>query len=245
MNVKGMIDNVAREVGENKSTLLTIGAVLGVAATAVTTIIGSFKAKELMDNHEGKIEFNTVIALGKCYIVPLVLAGGTIICIVCAHKTDAAKYAALAAVYASDSKKVDSLVKKIENKSDKEPCDTDAAKQAVVQVADGSSDELRFWDEYLGRFVKTNFRELQQATENLNNEVHGTNGGVGVLRDFYREISDVDHNADVICGDCSIGWNNEDGIIGLEYDGALDDNLKPYVIYRFNQEPHRTNESMY
>lgn len=245
MNVKGMIENVAREAGENKSTILTIGALLGVGVTMVTTIVGSFKAKELMDNHEGPIELNTVIALGKCYIVPLVLAGGTITCIVCAHKTDAAKYAALAAVYASDSKKVDHLVKKIEGKTDEKQSEQNSTEKQTVQIADGSSTELRFWDEYLGRFVKTNFKELQYAIDNLNNELHGENGGTVPVRSFYHELYDVDDNAEVICGDCGTGWNSEDGIISLEYDGALDDNLKPYVIYRFNQEPHRTSESMY
>lgn len=240
MDIKRMIKNVGEEVVEHKSTMFTVLGAIGCVASVGFAIADTFKCKEILDEHEGKITKEDALDVGKCYVRTSVSLAATVTCVVLAHKADAAKYAALAALYASDSKKLDSLLSKSKILSDEEAKDIETkiseerlTVEEDTEIRDGN-EKMVVYDRYLGRFLKVSMDDLDHALDAVNTTL--IDEGRCAISVFYDSLG-VEY-PDAIEYE---GWNSTNGAVGLEYDAYCDSNRKLYLMYSFKYRPETLN----
>lgn len=227
MEIKETIQNVTENLGDNKGAILTVVAVLGTLATAVLTVRATLKAKESIDEHGGIINKEVATDIVKAVAPAAAMLTVTIISEVAAHKADVAKYAALAAVVA-DSKKVEQITKKVTGK--------DIKAKAEECNATISKSKERWYDAYSGLWFETDLQTLLDAISDVKN-VYAEMPFKGYVSvdNFYNRITD-----NIPASMQNSEWDAEDGIVDLEFDAALDENLIPYRIFRFSIDPkHR------
>ena len=238
-NVTSVLKDVAKETGENKSTILVCGAVIGTICTVATTVKGSFEAKTIMDENKEHVTTDVWLDVCKCYIPSVLCTTATIACIICAQKENATKYAALTALYASDSKKIDDISKKMkktmglrESETKKfETENTESQYKNIQKIVFDDGQKVRFYDEFCGRFVDATYESLDMAVLAVNADL--MSDGYAKLEVFYSGL-----NTD-FCAPSqeAYGWTCDVGPLMLNYEGALDENNRPYVIFSFNNEP--------
>lgn len=233
MSVKEKMSNFSKELineaSENKSTILTILAVAGVAGTLVTSTIAALKTKEKIDAANGAINKDNIGDIVKYYIPVALSTGVTITCVICAHKADMAKYAALAAVYASDSKKLESLSKEI---SDRITDKTVKSERDIPVNNDSVDEKFQFYDTFTGTYIWTSYRKLLEACNCINELLHDE---INVhCKDFYDILS---HETGESINDADYYWNHNDGALSLEFGAMLNDNFEMYRTVKFSRNP--------
>lgn len=89
----------------DKSTLISVGASLGVVGTAVATAFAVPKAQRILNEEEAKkgeslTTKEKIVATADCYIPPILLGTGTIVCILGANVLNKKRQASLISSYA-------------------------------------------------------------------------------------------------------------------------------------------------
>lgn len=153
MNKVGILTRVLNFVEENSTTVLTVGAVVGVVATAVTSWYAAKKTKEIRQEL-GKDASKAAVAkkAWPYYVAPVILGCLTIAGIILLNIEHNKKYAALLGAYTlvkADKEKLGNKVKQLvgEEKANqiKESLgikteDTEATKEAETKVIEGANE---------------------------------------------------------------------------------------------------------
>lgn len=257
-----MVNNVVTKLGENKGGILTGVTIVGAIATTALTALATWKIKTIIDKNDGVIDKNVVKDCVKVSVLPAGALLITVFSAAGAHKAEVAKYGALAALYASDSKKIEDLSKKLVNKNDTiETKDGKLVKKTAsdeVAVANKSSvyegeeniidvdnktlnKKIKILDKYTGQELDCSINDILRAVNNTNETLFGESDRysddirrVYAWDTFYEDLG-VELRGSV---NKSAGWTEDDGHIAVTFDGAIDDNMQLYYTFRFNTEPH-------
>ncbi len=256
-----MLNNVATKLGENKGGILTGVTIVGAIATTALTALATWKIKTIIDKNDGVIDKNVVKDCVKVSVLPAGALLITVFSAAGAHKAEVAKYGALAALYASDSKKIEDLTKKLGKKEvitvDK---DGNLVKDEILvkdkKLAYGGEDpkilddtispkerekKRKIYDEYLGQFLECSINDIIKALNHTNemlndekNQLTGEIARIYAFDAFYEDLGVEIRGSK----NKSIGWTEDDGYITPEFDGAIDDNFQLYYTFKFSTEPH-------
>jgi len=258
--IKGMQQQAGRFFTENSSVLLTAAGVVGTVATGVLAGRGGFKAnqvisqaqleKHAMLEHEAnqlnvdvpsfppkltKVELLTVV--GPHILPPIVTGAATITAIIFAHRMNAQKIAALAAVYGLAERNLSEYKEKAAEKltgPKRDQIDTVLAQTAgnktpgheVLVIGDG---EALCFDKANGRYFKSTMETIKAAVNATNSEIN--NHGHANASYFYEELS-----LDATTWSDMMGWN-QDHMVELTYSSVLTDDGKPCIAIDFKQFP--------
>lgn len=228
-NVKQSLKKVTKKVDDNKSTLLMYGGISGVIGIGLTGISGGMKAKEIIDEADGKITKEVAIDIAKCFVPCGVATVGTILCIFGMRKEYVSQIATLAAIRAADSGSVGNALLKAPE------AEVESATEAVRtdSEAANTSKKLKIYDEFNERFIETTVMDLDDARDEVNQEFLAGSGSVEASI-FYEHLLDGYCVPESIDG---LSWFSEDGILKIEYGSRLDENMKPYLTFRFDRNP--------
>jgi len=260
MKVKEFVTEVATKASDNKGGILTGVTIFGAVVTTALTAVATWKIKEIIDKNDGVIDKNVVKDCVKVTVLPAGALLITVFSAAGAHKAEVAKYGALAALYASDSKKIEDLTKKLGKKENGVTVDKDGKlvkENSVAEVTnkssayDGDTNELnvdqkvlnkkiKILDKYTGQEIDCSINDILRAVkatndilfdkDPYNDEIHK----VYAWDSFYEELG-VELRGSV---NKSAGWTTDDGLINVTFDGAIDDNMQLYYTFKFNTDPH-------
>lgn len=229
--IKDFTKDVVKEAGENKSALYACGAIACLTGTLVTTIIATYRLKEILDENDGKVDKHTAMKIGKLYFIPVAFTIGGVICIVSEHKADVAKYTALLAAHAVDSKTLDNKLKegKEEKISEVKGAPKNDKEKDISCYRAG--DTTKIWDEHHKRFLITSIDSLIEACSEANEELIGND--VVTVNSFYEYL---DYFGESCCtdNDYNEGWKGHPVSIEL---GSHYFNGETYLSFNFKYAP--------
>ena len=212
---------IGRQVGQftmrNAPTILTVSAVCGVGATAVSTGMASVKASRILEQMEYQSDTKPttmakVKAVAPSFVVPALMCGTTIACVLFAHNIHVHRQAALAAAYSlADSRYKeyrDKVIEEIGEKKENRLHDEIAQKHVnenppspnglnVIQTKFGN---VLFMDSYTSRYFYSSYEAVETAKIELSKKIRNENSAS--LNDWYDEL-EIPHAG---CGD-ELGWN--------------------------------------
>ena len=225
--------------------ILSVVAVIGVAATAVTTANATVKATKIVSSkREVMTKKDVVKATWHCYIPPAVAFVTTSVCILGAAALNRKQQVSLTSAYAL----IDSQFKEYKNKV-KEIYGEEAHRKILMSLGAeksknpdliaydyfgcsdldfGSSDEVEhlFYDEFSERYFTSTIDKVLQAEYHLNRNL--ALGGIMTLNDWF-EFLGLEKSPD---GD-TLGWSVCDNYYWLDFNHSktvLDDGLECYLI---------------
>lgn len=256
MKMTETLTKIANTTNQNKGTIFTIGACVGVVGTVIFSALGAIRAKQHLDEADGVVTKETVGKVAIDIAPAAITAGLTITCVILAHKTEVAKYAAIAAVYAKDSKTVESITSKVKIDKDgnitidpKDKVDTNTDEifnknGEVLTEEVATLGTLRIFDRYSGQWYDCTIEDIRRAVRRTNDELLAacSNYGIGVYAadTFYYDMQSYAHNGGITKPELleGMGWTGDDGAVEVEFDAELDDNLRPYYTINFITKPH-------
>lgn len=242
MNVKSFIEHNAAEI------LGGLGCVFFVGG-AVKCVFDTKTALELIDIRKkelgvDKLDFKeTVKTAWKAYIPTAGLEVAGVACVVSSLTKSHKDAAALSSVYALSETAFkdyrDQVVKSIGEKKEKEIRDTVAQQKVLTNppkdiIMTGNGDQL-CKDSFTGRYFESSVEKIQQAINELNDELlNGVDGSV-TINDFYYRIG----LEDVKNGD-DIGWDyGLYGLIKVDFDATLTPDKRPCLVVDFDKNRPR------
>jgi hypothetical protein len=194
---------------DNSPTLLSAVAVTGACATAYLTGKATFRAAEIIAEHEETLEkfekppydLDTKAKaklVWKEYIPPAAVLGGTVVCIVMANSISASRMAALAAAYKVSEKQYNEYRDKVkemfgEKKDDevKDAIHADVIARHPMPDDDDfgfTSPGIRQWcfDIYSGRYFKSDMQTIRAIANDINLQM--IDDTYVRLTDFYDRL---------------------------------------------------------
>ena len=194
-------------VSENATTLLTAGGVVGTVATAVLTGRATFKAAEIIRDHEvelvveadghtmGLSNWERTRLVWPLYIPPVLTGGATIGSIVMANRMSAQKAAALAAAYGLAERNLSEYKEKVAEKitgPKKQQIDDEIAQDQVNRTPGGENlvivegGDVLCFDRVTGRYFKSSMEKIKKAVNATNAEILRHNSATASF--FYDEL---------------------------------------------------------
>lgn len=199
----GLLSKAVDFVAEHSTTILTVGAVVGVVGTAVTSWYAAKKTKEIKEDiEEEKGEEPTKSEVMKeawpYYVAPITLGTLTIVSIIALNAEHDKKYAALLGAYTlakADKEKADKKLKEMvgKEKADqikeslgiKKDIPDDADADLIVPKDDKKSYEKEWWvDTETGVRFWASEHDIDVATVYMSEMVSGEEEPT--LVDFYE-----------------------------------------------------------
>lgn len=184
---------------------------------------------------------DVVKATWKCYIPTVLIGSGSIICLVCAHSTNARRNAALAAAYSlSETALKEYQAKVIETIGEKkEQAIQDAVNKDRVAANPPTTQEIIItshgdtlcYDHWSGRYFKSDVEKIRKAANKVSrrmlDEVYIS------LNDFYSELG----LSETRLGD-ELGWNvNREGFVEVKIGATLADGDIPCIVLDYVNAP--------
>lgn len=227
--------------------LMSIG-ISGFIAGSVLTVGATAKAVRLIDSEKKQLKRNlttkeVVKLCWKCYIPPVIAMAASAPCIIIGNSINNKRNTALAAAYTlaetslqtfkeETSKAIgDEKFKELEEKITQKKVEEAPSKNTVVLSCDG---DTLFYDEYSGRYFKSNWNTLQRIANELNAKaISGCD--VITLSDWYGEIG-----LDTILNSDNIGWsifNGTKGLIDISLDSCITPENQPCGVIHYINEP--------
>jgi len=237
-------------LADNSPAILTALAVAGTATTAYLTGRASFKAAQLLDDHETRVIRDNeeplttkekVYFTWSLFIPPAVAGTATIAAIILANRIGARRAAALLAAYAISERAYEEYKDKIIDKigARKESTYRDEIAQDRVTRHPPPSDLI--WDEetnsvlccdlFTGRYFFSDMESLRRAQNDINYEIN--NSYYASLTDFYERVG-----LDKTSMSDDFGWN-ADKLLELHFSTALTPSGRPCLTFDFKVMPIR------
>jgi hypothetical protein len=221
------------------STVLTVGACVGVAVTGYLAAQAGAKAEQSARNAtESGAELTTtdyIRVTCKDYIPPVISGATTIGCIISAHMIDKKQIASLAAAYAVLVQSFQKYRAKVQERygdgADAE-VRQEIAEETMVETKPAAPEDgkLLFFDEWSNRYYEKTMSEMLYAEYHFNRNY--ILRGYASLNEFYAFL-DV---PPVPEGD-AVGWSFDNGVeMGYEWvdfhhtKNELDDGLEVYIL---------------
>jgi hypothetical protein len=248
------LSDVLRRTGtvlaKNSPGILTGLAVAGTVATAYLTGRASFKAAQILDDHETRVirdheepltAKEKVYYTWKLFIPGTAVGTGTIAAIILANRIGARRAAALLAAYAISERAYeeykDKIIEKIGER--KESAYRDEIAQDRVTKYPPPSDLL--WDEetnsvlccdlFTGRYFFSDMESLRRAENDINYMINSSY--YASLTDFYERVG-----LEKTSMSDDFGWN-ADKLLELHFATALTPGGRPCLTFNFRVMPIR------
>lgn len=273
----GLLGKAAGKLGttilKNSSTICTVAGGIGVVLTAVEAGRATLQAHDTLVAHEmdeelktekyesvpgedikGPIVYyrkrtawETFRLVWRCYIITVLLGGGTIACILGAHSIDTKRRVALAAAYRlSEEAARDFRNKVTETIGEKKvrKIDSDIMQDKVQKtplpdddnlIFTGNGDQLMY-DAWSGRYFKSSQLNVEKAVNTLNKIMIAKKCSLS-MNDYYETIGiPVLSNA---VGD-EFGWNyhqfNEGEDVTVDFYPVFSPKQEPCIGVKFDPE---------
>lgn len=260
LKLQGLQDAVRKFWTDNATTILTGAGVAGTAATGVLAWRGGYKACQKHIERENILASEAVTTLNETGdpdavktmtkpekvmlalpdTIPSVLAGGgTIAAIIMAHKMNAQKAAALAALYGLSQKQLEEYKNKIDEKltGPKSQAVRDEIQQDRVNqnpppkdVIIIGSGEVLCYDSWSGRYFKSSVEAIRKAENAVHLEI--LNSNAAPLRTFYDALGLLP-----VSMDNELGWNSNHPM-NIHITSVLTpDETEPCIAIEFTNYP--------
>lgn len=249
MRIQEVAKHIERVAKDNAPVILTAIGVTGTVSTAIFASKASFRAAELIREHEeteGTPEdakerlIERTKVTWSLYIPAVGVGTATIACIIFANQIGTRRAAAMAAAYSMSEKAFgeyrEKVVEKIGAAKEQEARD-ELAQERVERNPLGSQvivmneREVLCFDQYTGRYFNSDMETLKQAQNKINYRMIREN--YASLNDFYDCVG-LDW---VPTGD-DLGWNS-DQMLELSFTTVLSDDQRPCIAIDFNAVPVR------
>jgi hypothetical protein len=188
-SLQGIQDSARKFVADNATVILTAGGVVGTVSTGILAWRGGYKtgtkvsaieSKEFHEPDYSPMTTQEKVKLGLVDALPPIGTGaGTITAIIFAHRMNAQKAAALAALYGVSQKQFEEYKDKVAEKltgpkqqqiSDelaKERMDRTPGAEQIV-IVEG---EVLCFDQLTGRYFRSTMEEIRKAVNDTNEQI--------------------------------------------------------------------------
>ena len=254
---KNAFGTIVKAADQNSPTILTGLAVAGFVGTIVLVVKAVPKAEKILDNRakkmkevEGKelddeklkeakteITVETVKEMIPVVLPPIVTGGLSIACCIGSNSVNLRRQAVLSAAYnvaqstlAEYKDKLPSIVgaskaeKVIDAIAEDHVTKNPPADNQIIVTGYG---EVLCFDDYSGRYFKSNPEKIREAVNDLNETLMDCM--YVSLNEFYREIG----LAEIKLGD-DLGWNIDKGKISVKYTSILTENNVPCLVLEYD-----------
>lgn len=255
MNKVGILTRVLNFVEENSTTVLTVGAVVGVVATAVTSWYAAKKTKEIRQEL-GKDASKAAVAkkAWPYYVAPVILGGLTIAGIILLNIEHNKKYAALLGAYTlvkADKEKLGNKVKQLvgEEKANqiKESLgikteETEVIKEAETKVIEGAN-ELPVGDPYkkemiidgeTGMRIYTSKVAVVSSAGMVNQMIAEDPDGTQTVENFYGYLGVSDDETPNIAQSMTFGIGERISGMNITWGAITDKELRTYPAFYYD-----------
>ncbi len=160
-------------------TILTLGTVIGLALTVVTTIRGTIKAKEELERKEPQTTLEKIKVVAPCYIGSAVAVAGTLGCIVAKDRIHAKELAGATGLGMAAAKRLTKYRKRIkeeigdekEEKIYEEVVEDDFGISPALPYSPEPQKKYRFKDGESGVFFYSTIEQVTHAMYHLNRDL--------------------------------------------------------------------------
>lgn len=258
MSAKEFFKKALDAATENAPAIFTGLAVAGVIGTVVSAANAGIKAERLIMEHRhekalslepddewynDEYELTTkekIKASWTAYIPPVLAAGFTITCIICAHKVSATRLATMCTLYSMSEDRVKALRDKIEEKlppskarlvdeeatgalSERHPYSPDKV------IATGTGTTL-VYDANSGRYFYSDKETIRQAENDINSELINSVTSVTLNELYYMlKLSRIKLADD-------IGWDT-DHLLSIRFGSKLMEDGTPCMVIDYTCKP--------
>lgn len=257
MNFNSILRRARKTATDNTPAILTAIGVTGTIATAVLAGKASFKAAELIAEHEEvseKFHMNDVTSqeeyeknlsfktkadlVWKLYVPAIGTGAVTIACIVASNHVSTKRAAALASAYTISQEACreykDKVLEKLGEKKEQELRDEisqDRVNRNPLGTFIVSNANALCLDLHSGRYFRCDMETIRKAENDINYRILGDN--YASLTDFWEKVG-LDRTSE----SDEIGWNS-DMKLEVIYATALADNNEPCITLEFRKTPIR------
>ena len=248
MKIPSLLERLIVYAAANKTAIKTGIAMGGVIATSVAVADATVKTKEKLEklNYSSKDKAPSTkekfFAVGRYWIRPIILAGGTVYLIYSVNDDGNKAIASIAAAYSmkdgelkdytdkvleiAGKKKAEDIrdaieIDKVQNNPPKE--------EAIINTGKG---QTLCYDGVMGRYFRSDMQSVREAVNDLNEML--IIDGFACLNDFYDNLGLP--NIDI--GD-NLGWVYDDTKekLSATYTSTLTDSGTPVMVVSYNLEP--------
>lgn len=266
------IELLGRFVIKNSSTICTVAGAIGVGVTAYETGKASIKAHDILEAHEADEnllveKYETVdgveqepliyyramtwkekLALTwRCYVLPIIAGGCTIVLIFGAHHIDTKRQVALAAAYKLSEQAAkefrdkvtetigEKKVRKIDNEIMQDKVKKTPQPEEENLIFTGNGEQLMY-DAWSGRYFRSSQTQIERAVNTLNKIMIAKKCSL-CMNDYYETIGIPTLSNPV--GD-EFGWNyhqfNEGEDVAVDFYPVFSPKQEPCIGVRFDPE---------
>lgn len=233
------IQDIKASASEHSPAILAGLAIASCVGAVVTTAIAAKKAEtvryQVVDDARTTM-VNRVRARWRYYVPSALLVVTSVSSIVAMHSVQAQRLAIVDAAYAAASSQLVRWKNAVAEHADEE------TKERIEVAASGASDSTEVpsvllvsgeivlcYDEYTGRYFRSNVETLRRVENNINSMI--IHDFAASLNDYYSAIG----LEDVRMGD-SLGWNT-DRMLDLTFGTRLSDDGIPCLTVMFSLDP--------
>lgn len=244
-----VLDNSARYLKHNSSTILSCVGAAGIVVTSVLTAKATVKAIKIVNeeecNKKEELSKSEIVKLTyRCYIPPIIFGASSIACILGANVLNRNQQAALMSAYAL----VDNSFKEYKGKLKElygvethnnivDALAVEKAKETYIHadtafqccdlaIQDGTSEPRLFYDEYSGRYFESTIEQVITAEYHLNrNYILRGDANLNELYEFLG-LEKTDYGE-------VVGWCCCNEIYWIDFNHrktVLDDGLECYIL---------------
>lgn len=228
--------------------------IAGMVTTVVLAVRATPKAMLLIEEAKAKKDTNEDVSISvdvtpieiikatwKCYIPTVLIGSGSIVCLICAHSTNARRNAALAAAYSlSETALKEYQAKVVETIGEKkEQAIQDAVNKDRVtanppvaqEVIITSHGDTLCYDHWSGRYFKSDVEKIRKAANEVSRRM--LDEMYVSLNDFYSELG----LSETPLGE-ELGWNvNREGFVEVKIGATLADGDVPCIVLDYANAP--------
>lgn len=239
MNFSRLIDNVVKVIKANAPEILTALSVAGVATTAALSAKAGYQTADSYAHSPSTPVKERLKASWRFYIPAAAAGAGTITCIICASKGNAARTAAAVTAYSVTEKAFSEYREKMvaELSERKEQKALDAIAQDRVNANPPSAisseivvigrDEVLCCELYTGRYFRSSMETLRTAENDVNHWL--VTSHYVSLGTFYDLLGLPPTD---VCD--KLGWDNAEDLMHLEFSAVLTPDNEPCLAFRYN-----------
>lgn len=249
MNLGRYLKQAERLIANNSPAILTAVGVVGALTTAYLTGKATWKAAELVNEHNQELDINDLWMppekkfklVWKLYIPAAGTAALTVAAIVCSNRISSRRAAALAAAYSISERAFDEYKTKVIEKmgEKKEQAVRDEIAQdrldrnpvvskEIIITGDG---DVLCYDAYTGRYFQSSAETMRKAQNDINQRI---------IHDHYASLSDFYDLIGLPQTRVSdeVGWNL-DTMLDIDISAGLSKKKEPCLVLTFDVSPAR------
>lgn len=228
MELLEVLTKTGKIVERNSPTILTFLGVSGLVTTIGLTIKATHEVdKKVVGRTE--VDLATVKFIAKQYLPVVLVAGGSIACIIGSNSINAKRNLALVGAYKLSEETLKKYPEKIREVISGPKVDNKQTKKSEKMVIFGTGD-VDCYDQASGRYFRASLQEINTAVANANAKLWS--GQDVSINDIYDEVG----LAQINMGD-DVGWRAGGDIIEANNWSMISEDGRPVLVVAFIPEP--------